>query len=96
MIMERARCMGFHAGFPFQFWVDAIKIIVYLINKGPSSALDGGIPEEAWTSKQVKYLFLRNSGCEAFFHIDKDDNVPLLDTGLMILVIAYGILKIAK
>ena len=30
---------------------------VYLINRGPSSALDGGIPEEAWTSKKVNYSF---------------------------------------
>ena len=39
-IMERARCMRLHA-----------KIVVYLINKGPSSALDGGISEEAWIGK---------------------------------------------
>ena len=50
---------------------------VYLINRGPSSALDGGIPEEAWTCKRVKYSFLRNFGCEEFFHIDKDDRTKL-------------------
>ena len=55
MIMERARCMRLHAGFPLQFWVVAVNIVVYLINRGPSSALDGGIPEEAWTGKKVKY-----------------------------------------
>ena len=48
-----------------------------LINKGPSSALDGGIPEEAWIGKQVKYSFLRTFGCEAFVHIDKDDRTNL-------------------
>ena len=44
MIMERARCMRLHAGLPVQFWADAINTIVYLINRGPSSDLDGGIP----------------------------------------------------
>ena len=71
--------------------------------------MDGGILEEAWTCKQVKYSFLRNFGCEAFVLIDKDDrpnleakswlnprNVPLLDTGLMILVIIYGIMQSEK
>ena len=67
MIMERARCMRFHAEFPLQFWVDVIDIMVYLINRGPTSALDGGIPGEAWTDKKVNYSFLRNFGCEAFF-----------------------------
>ena len=103
--MECARCMRLHAGLALQFWADAINTTIYLINKGPLKALDGGIPKEAWIGKQVKYSFLRTFGCEAFVHIDKDDrtslrlntrNVPLLDMGLMILVIAYGILKIAK
>ena len=39
--------------------------------------MDGGIPEEAWTGKQVKYSFLRTFGCEAFVHIDKDDRTKL-------------------
>jgi hypothetical protein len=46
-------------------------LVVYLINKGPSSSLDGGIPKEAWTSKKVNYSFLRTFSCEAFVHIDK-------------------------
>ena len=73
MITESARCMRLYAGLPLQFWVDVVNIVVYLINKGPSSALDGGIPEEAWTAKQVKYSFMRTFGCEAFVHINKDD-----------------------
>jgi hypothetical protein len=48
---------------------------------------------------------LKTFGCEAFVHIDKENRkklrknprgVPLLDTVLMILVIAYGIMKITK
>ena len=51
--------------------------IVYLINKGPSSSLDGGIPEEAWIGKKVNYSFLRTFDCEAFVHIDKDNKTKL-------------------
>ena len=43
-IMERARSMRLHAGLPLQFWADAVDTIVYLINIGPSSSLDGRIP----------------------------------------------------
>ena len=43
-IMERARCMRLHAILPLQFWVDAVNTTIYLINRGPSSSLDGGIP----------------------------------------------------
>ena len=34
MIMERARCMRLHVGFPLQFWDDDVYIVVYLINRG--------------------------------------------------------------
>ena len=73
MVMECARCMRLHARFLLQFWVDVVDIVVYLINKGPSNALDGGIPKEAWTGKKVNYSFLRAFGCEAFVHIDKEN-----------------------
>ena len=46
-IMDHARCPRFHAGLPLQFWADVVDITVYLINREPSSCLDGGVPEEA-------------------------------------------------
>jgi len=55
--MERARCMRLHVELPLQFWADVIDIVFYLKNRGPSSSLDGGIPEEPWTSKKVNYSF---------------------------------------
>jgi transposase InsO family protein len=40
-IMEHARSMRLHAGFPLQLWEDVVDTVVYLINIGPSSSLDG-------------------------------------------------------
>jgi hypothetical protein len=76
-IMEHARSMRLHAGFPLQFWEDAIDTVVYLIKKGPSISLDGRIPEEAWIGKKVNYSFLKTFGCEAFVHIDKENRIKL-------------------
>ena len=45
-----------------QFWEDVVDTIFYLINRGLSSSLDGGIPEEAWIGKKVNY-FLKPFGC---------------------------------
>jgi hypothetical protein len=70
-IMECARSIRLHAGFPLQFWEDVVDVVVYLINRGPSRSLDDGIPEEVWTSKNVNYSFLKTFSCETFFHIDK-------------------------
>ena len=58
--MERARSMRLHAGLPLQFWADVVDTVIYLINRGPSSSLDGRIPEEEWTGKKVNYFFFKN------------------------------------
>ena len=65
--------MRLHAGLPLQFWTDAVDTDVYLINRGPSSSLNGGIPEEAWTGKKVNYSFLKPFGFDAFVHINKEN-----------------------
>ena len=75
--MECARCMRLHAGLPLQFWADAVDIVVYLINRGPSISLDGGVLEEAWIGKKVNYSFLKPFGCEAFVHINKENGTKL-------------------
>jgi transposase InsO family protein len=50
-IMEHARSMRLHAGFPLQFWADVVDSSIYLIKRGPSISLDGRIPEEAKSKK---------------------------------------------
>jgi hypothetical protein len=76
-IMECARNMRLLPSFPLQFWADVVYTDVYLINRGPSSSLDGIIPKEAWTGKKVNYYFLKTFGCESFFHIDKENTTKI-------------------
>eukprot|EP00253_Pinus_taeda_P023450 PITA_23450 len=90
-IMERARCMRLHAGLPLQFRADAIDTAVYLINRGPSSSLDGGILEDAWTGKKVNYSFLKTFGCEAFVHINKENRTELEAKSKKCTFIGYGV-----
>jgi len=49
-----------HAGFPLHFWVEVVDIFVWLVNIEPSSSLDGGILEKAWTSEKGKLLIPRD------------------------------------
>ena len=90
-IMEHARCMKFHAGLPLPFWVDVVDTIVYLINKGPSSSLDDGVQEDAWTSKKVDYSFLKPFGCEAFVKINKENRIKLEAKSKKCTFIGYGV-----
>jgi len=90
-IMERAMCMRLHVGLHLQFWVDVVDTVVYLMNKGPSSSLDGGIPEEAWTGKKVNYSFLKTFGCESFVHINKENRTKLEAKTKKCTFIGYGV-----
>ena len=47
-IIEHVRSMKLDAGLPLNKWAETINIVVYLINRGPSTPLGCGIPEEAW------------------------------------------------
>lgn len=89
--MEHARSMRLHARLPLHFWADVVHTVVYLINRGPSTPLDGGIPEEAWTGKKVNYSFLKTFGCEAFVHVDKENRTKLDAKFQKYTFIGYGI-----
>ena len=69
--------MRLHVGLPLNMWAETVNIVVYLINKGPSTPLGCGIPEEACTSKKVSYSFLKTFSCEAFAHIDYENRTKL-------------------
>ena len=76
MIMESARCIRLLVGFPLQFWNDVVDTVIYLISRGPSSTLDGVIPEETWTGKKLNYLFMIMFGYQ---NIDKENRTKLED-----------------
>lgn len=90
-IMEHARSMRLHARLSLHFWVDVVHIYVYLINRGTSNPLGGGIPEEAWMGKRVNYSFMKTFGCEAFVHIDIENITKLEAKSKKCTFIGYGI-----
>ena len=89
-IMEYARSMRLHVGFPLNIWVEAANTIVYLINRGPSTPLGCGIMEEAWIGKKVSYSFLKTFGCEAFSHIDSKNRTKLEFKSKKCVSVRYG------
>ena len=90
-ILVRARSMRIHVGLPLNLWDNAIDIVVYFINRGPSMVLDGGIPEEMWIGKKVNYLLLRVFDCEAIAHVDKEYRKKLDTKSQKCYFIRYGV-----
>jgi hypothetical protein len=62
-----------------------------LINRGPSSSLDGGIPEDAWTGKKVNFSFQNAFVCEAFVHFDLKNRTKIEEKSKKCTFIGYGV-----
>ncbi|KAL5795724.1 hypothetical protein ACOSQ2_000544 [Xanthoceras sorbifolium] len=87
---ERARSMRLHAGLPKMLWAEAVNTAAYLINRGPSVPLDGGIPEEVWSGKEVNISHLRVFGCISYVHIDSAERSKLDGKSNKCVFVGYG------
>ena len=87
---ERARCMRLKSGLPKMFWADAVNTAAFLINRGSSVPLENGIPEEAWSGKEVNLSFLRVFGCVAYVHLDATARSKLDVKSVKCTFVGYG------
>lgn len=71
IIEERVRCMLSHVKLPTSFWVEAMKIPVYLINSSPSIPLAGDVLKNVWLKKNVSYEHWRPLGAELLYTFQK-------------------------
>jgi len=72
MLMERERSMLSGVKLGQEFWVEAVDIACYLVNRSPSSALEDKTPQEVWTGKKPPPSHLRVFGCDAYVHVPKE------------------------
>ncbi|KAE8680077.1 hypothetical protein F3Y22_tig00111392pilonHSYRG00241 [Hibiscus syriacus] len=87
---ERARSMRIHDGLPKFLWAEAINTVAYLINRGPSIPLDGRIPEEVWSKKEINLSHLRVFGCISYVHIDSAERSKLDAKSNKCVFVGYG------
>ncbi|KAL0293416.1 UNVERIFIED_CONTAM: Retrovirus-related Pol polyprotein from transposon TNT 1-94 [Sesamum radiatum] len=76
-LTERARCLRLNAGLPKSFWVEAVSMACYLINRSPRASLGGNVAEEVWTGNPVNFDNLRVFGCPAYVHVPNDERSKL-------------------
>lgn len=67
---EYARNIKLHSKLPKMFWVEAINIATYLINRRPLALLICKILEEIWSNKELKFSHLKVFDCLSYIHID--------------------------
>ena len=79
-----------NSGLENNFWAEVVRTACYLINRSPTTALDGSIPEEVWIGKNLNYSHLKIFGCEEFVHIPKENRTKLDDQSMKCIFLGYA------
>ena len=76
-LLEKVRCMLSNPGLGKQLWVEAVMYVSHLINRLPSSALNGKKPLELWFGKPANdYDTLRVFSSTAYYHVKESKLDP--------------------
>ena len=54
---------------PEYYWAEAVHAIVYIMNKTPTTVINGMRPQETFTGKKPYLSHLKVFGCIAYVHI---------------------------
>ncbi|KAK9924400.1 hypothetical protein M0R45_032769 [Rubus argutus] len=93
-LLDMARALLFSAHVPKYLWSDAVQTSSHLINRLPSSVLQGKIPLEVLASHvslpSFHNLPARVFGCIAFVHIPQNQRSKLDARALKCVFVGYG------
>ena len=77
-LMEKAIIMLSDAGLSQDYWVEAVDIACYVVNRLSTSSLVDKTPYEAWVGKRTSPAHLRVFGCDAFITYKKKGDKTLI------------------
>ncbi|GJR03668.1 retrovirus-related pol polyprotein from transposon TNT 1-94 [Tanacetum coccineum] len=76
-LLEKVRCMLSNAGLGKEFWAEAVTYACHLVNRLPSTAIDGKTPFEKWYGKPATdYDSLHVFGSAAYYHVKESKLDP--------------------
>ncbi|GJZ23122.1 retrovirus-related pol polyprotein from transposon TNT 1-94 [Tanacetum coccineum] len=76
-LLEKVQCMLSNAGLGKEFWAEAVTYACHLVNRLPSTAIDGKTPFEKWYGKPATdYDSLHVFGSAAYYHVKESKLDP--------------------
>jgi hypothetical protein len=72
-----ARSMLSGKGLPNSFWAEAVNIVVYILNRSATKAVDGKTQQEAYSGKKPSVAHFKVFGCECYMHVPDEDHTKL-------------------
>ncbi|KAH9699236.1 Integrase catalytic domain-containing protein [Citrus sinensis] len=87
-ILEKARCMLSNARLDKESWAEAVVYACHLINRLPSTTIEGRTPMEMWIGKPAtNYDFLHVFGSTAYYYVKESKLDPRAKKALFIGII---------
>ena len=71
-IMNMVRSMLTTKQLPNDYWAYTVACLVYILNRSPTSSVQGKVTQEAWSVRKVSVSYFKLFGCIAYAHIPKE------------------------
>ncbi|KAE8666438.1 Phospholipase D delta [Hibiscus syriacus] len=88
-ILDMARSMIKGKQLPRNFWAEAVRCAVYLLNRCPTKSVKYMTPNEAWSGQKPGVGHLKIFGCIAYAHVPEQTRKKLDDRGEKCIFIGY-------
>jgi hypothetical protein len=88
-LMGMARFMMYFKGLRTKYWSEAVHTTFYLINRSPTSSLDGKTPYEAWYGFKPNVNHLRVFGSTFYALVPKEKRTKLENQSMKCTFIGY-------
>jgi 2,3-bisphosphoglycerate-independent phosphoglycerate mutase len=88
-VVEMARSMMKSMSVPAEFWGEAVKTAVHVLNRSPTRCLKGVTPYEAWRKRKPAVDYLMTFGCVGFMKLVGPGVTKLSDRALPVVFLGY-------
>ena len=89
-IMNMARSLLTARKMSKDYWAEAVACSIYILNRSPTSSVQGKVLEEKWSGSKVNVSHLKKFGCVAFSHVPEELRKKLDDRSEKYIFIGYS------